>query len=82
MCSGSFPPTTRTSFWGPLVYHNQFAGFIELVLPLAVVGALEDRRRMPAYAAIAAVLYASVIASASRAGTFLASAEIVLINPK
>jgi len=74
-----FPTEYKDFVMGPFVYHNQYAGFIELVLPLAVVGALQDRRRMPAYAAIAAVLYASVIASASRAGTFLASAEIILI---
>ena len=74
-----FPTGYKDFVLGPFVYRNQFAGFIELVMPLALVGALEDRRRMPACAAIVAVLYASVIASASRAGTFLVSAEIILI---
>jgi len=74
-----FPTGYKDFVLGPFVYRNQFAGFIELVMPLAVVGALEDRRRMLACAAIVAVLNASVIASASRAGTFLVSAEIILI---
>jgi hypothetical protein len=43
------------------------------------VGALEDRRKAPAYAAMAAALYASVIAAASRTGAILVTAEILLI---
>jgi O-antigen ligase len=74
-----FPVENKEFVVGPFVYHTQYAGFIELVLPLAVVGALEDRRRMLSYAAIAATLYASVIASASRAGTLLVSIEILAI---
>jgi O-antigen ligase len=74
-----FPTEYKTFVLGPFIYHNQYAGFIELILPVAVVGALEDRRRMPACAAIAAVMYASVIAAASRAGAILATAEILVI---
>ena len=74
-----FPTGYEDFVLGPFVYHNQYAGFIELILPLALVGALEDRRRMPACAAIAAAMYASVIAAASRAGAILATAEILVI---
>jgi O-antigen ligase len=74
-----FPTEYKEFVVGPFVYHTQYAGFIELVLPLAVVGALEDRQRMLSYAAIAAALYASVIVSASRVGTVLVSAEILAI---
>jgi O-antigen ligase len=74
-----FPTEYKAFVVGPFVYHTQYAGFIELVLPLAVVGALEDRQRILPYAAIAATLYASVIASASRAGTALVSIEILAI---
>jgi O-antigen ligase len=80
-----FPSGYREFVVGPFVYHTQYAGFIELVLPLAVVGALEDRRRLLGYAAIAATLYASVIAAASRAGTVLVTLEvlaIVLLAPR
>ena len=74
-----FPSGYSEFVVGPFVYHNQYAGFIELVLPLAVVGALEDRRRLLLCAAIAATLYASVIAAASRAGTVLVTLEILAI---
>jgi O-antigen ligase len=80
-----FPTGYKEFVIGPFVYHTQYAGFIELVLPLAVVGALDDRRRLLPYAAIAATLYASVIASASRAGTLLVTLEIlavVLLAPR
>jgi hypothetical protein len=74
-----FPTGYKEFVVGPFVYHTQYAAFVELVLPLAVVGALTDRRRMLACTVIAATLYASVIASASRAGTALVSAEILAI---
>jgi hypothetical protein len=64
---------------GPFVYHNQFAAFVELVFPLAVVAALRDRPRALIYAGMAAALYASVIASASRAGAALVTAELIAI---
>ncbi len=74
-----FPTEYKDFVVGPFVYHSQYAGFVELVLPLAVVGALRDRRRMPMYAAMAAALYASVLASASRVGSLLVTAEILAI---
>src|SRR5205814_199883 len=63
-----FPSGYKDLVLGPFVYHNQFAAFVELVFPLAVVAALRDRRHALVYSAMAAALYASVIASASRAG--------------
>jgi O-antigen ligase len=64
---------------GPFVYRNNYAAFIELLLPLALLEAIRDRHRAVAYAAMAGVMYASVIASASRAGSILASCEIVAV---
>jgi O-antigen ligase len=61
---------------GPFVYRNNYAAFIELMLPLAVWKAVEERRDALVYALMAGVMYASVIASASRAGSILASVEI------
>ena len=63
---------------GPFVYRNQYAAFVEAVLPLAIVRALLDRRRSLAYTAIAAMLFASVVAGGSRAGSILCLAEIVI----
>ena len=74
-----FPSGYKDLVLGPFVYHNQFAAFVELVFPLAVVAALRDRRRALIYAGMAAALYASVIASASRAGAALVTAELVAI---
>ena len=81
--------TSRTNvFWifpalsdrvpaGPFLSPNQYAAFIELVLPLALVRAASDARRTVLFALMAGAMYASVIASASRAGFVLASLEIV-----
>jgi O-antigen ligase len=64
---------------GPFVYHNQFAAFVELVFPLAMVASLRDRGRALIYAGMAGALYASVIASASRAGIALVTLELIAI---
>jgi len=63
---------------GPFVYKNQYAAFVEALLPLALVAALRDGRHRVAYVCVAATLFASVIASASRAGAILCTAEILL----
>ena len=74
-----FPSGYKDLVLGPFVYHNQFAAFVELVFPLAVVAALRDRNRALIYAGMAAALYASVIASASRAGAALVTLELIVI---
>ncbi len=63
---------------GPFVYRNQYAAFIEAILPLAILRAILDRRHSILNSVVAAVLFASVIAGGSRTGTFLCLAEIVL----
>ncbi len=74
-----FPSGYKELVLGPFVYHNQFAAFVELVFPLAVVAALRHRARSLIYAGMAAALYASVIASVSRAGAALVTLELVAI---
>ena len=74
-----FPSGYKDLVLGPFVYHNQFAAFVELVFPLAVVAALRDRQRALVYAGMAAALYASVVASASRAGVALLTGELIAI---
>ena len=74
-----FPSGYKDLVLGPFVYHNQYAAFVEMVFPLAVVAALQRRERALIYAGMAAVLYASVIASASRAGAALVTLELIAI---
>jgi O-antigen ligase len=73
-----FDVGTSSPTLGPFVYRNQYAAFVEAVLPLAIVRAILDRRRSATYIAIAATLFASVVAGGSRAGSFLCLAEIVV----
>jgi len=64
---------------GPFVYRNNYAAFVELLLPLAIFEALRRDQDAIPFSLLAGVLYASVIASASRAGSVLATAELVLV---
>jgi len=64
---------------GPFVYHNQYAAFVEAVLPLAIVGVVRDRGRWMLYAVIVATLFGSVVTGGSRTGTILCFAEILII---
>ena len=64
---------------GPFVYKNNYAAFVELLLPMAVVEALRDRRNAAMLAVMAGVMYASVVASASRAGSILTTAEVFAV---
>jgi hypothetical protein len=72
-----FDLSTGVPTLGPFVYRNQYAAFVEAVLPLAIVRALLDRGRWLGYTAVAAVLFASVVAGGSRAGSILCLCEIV-----
>ena len=72
--AGSDRPTL-----GPFVYYNQYAAFIEVVLPLALVRAILDPRRRVVYCVVAALLLASVVAGGSRMGTILCLVEVVAI---
>jgi O-antigen ligase len=64
---------------GPILSRNHYSAFVELLLPLAIYRALRSKERGFLYAGMAAVLYASVIAAASRAGMILSTAGIVLV---
>ena len=73
-------PSGYTDFvMGPIISRNHYAAFIEIVLPIALYKALGRQGQSLLYSAIAAALYASVIASASRAGSILATAEILVV---
>jgi O-antigen ligase len=62
---------------GPFVYRNQFAAFIEPALGLAIAAAIRDRRRPLLWVFIAAALFASVVASGSRAGSIICLAMLI-----
>lgn len=62
---------------GPFVYHNQYAAFVETVLPLALIACLRGRGWI--YAVMAAALAASVVAANSRAGVFVVALETVAL---
>ena len=66
--------------WGPFVNRDQYAAFIELVLPLALVPALAGEPHAFRFAVMAAAMYATVIAGASRAGVVLTTAEIAIVQ--
>jgi O-antigen ligase len=73
-------PSGYTDFvLGPFVYRNQYAAFLETILPIALWEALRDRRRAFANCAMAAAMLASVVAAASRAGFALMCAEVAVV---
>jgi hypothetical protein len=79
---GLFPGSdlgTNVPTLGPFVYRNQYAAFVEAILPLALVRALFDRERGILYVALCAVLFASVVAGGSRTGSILCLAEILIV---
>jgi O-antigen ligase len=64
---------------GPILSANHWAVFIEAVLPIALYRAFRDHRERLLYSTMAAVMYASVLASTSRMGNVLVSLEIVVL---
>jgi len=71
-----FPSGYKDFVMGPFVYHNEYAAFMEMIVPIALWAALRDRRRAFAYCLMAATILASVVAGASRAGTVVVCLEI------
>jgi O-antigen ligase len=74
-----FYPTYQAAVLGPFLNRDQYAAFIEMVLPLALVQTFRGGRQSLRFAVVAAAMFASVIAGASRAGALLTTAEIVVI---
>ncbi len=65
---------------GPFVYANQYAAFIELILPIALTKVFSDRAGWrTVHGLAAAVMYASIFASASRAGFVLTTLEVLVV---
>ena len=74
-----FETETGSHMLGPFVYQNQYAAFIEAILPLAIIGVLRDRRRWMLHALIVATLFGSVVTGGSRTGSILCLTEIFVI---
>ena len=74
-----FIPTGSRFVYGTFPYYNHYAEFVEVGLPVVVWLAFTNPRHMLAYVLCAAVIYASVIASASRSGTVTCTCEIVCL---
>ena len=72
-----FPSGYTSDVLGPFVNRNQYAAWIELLLPIALYFAVTERRSRALYGTAAAILLSSVIASGSRAGAALVFIEAV-----
>jgi O-antigen ligase len=70
-------PTGNPDVFATFQSYNSYAQFVELALPIALWRALREGWRSWWYALAGGVLYASVIAVASRAGTVLCTAELL-----
>jgi len=72
-------PTGYPDVYATFPSYNNYAQFIELALPIALWRALREGWRSWWYALAGGILYASVIGSASRAGTTLCTAELLVM---
>jgi O-antigen ligase len=71
-----------TRYWGAFATfpnYDHYAQFVELALPIALWRALREGWQAWWYAVAGGMLYASVIGSASRAGTALCTAELLAV---
>lgn len=70
-------PTGYPDVYATFQYYDNYAQFVEIALPIALWRALREGWRSWWYALAGGTLYASVIGSASRAGTALCTAELL-----
>ncbi len=69
-------PVRFEQTFGPYVYRNHLAGFIELSLAVAIYLAIREKERRAVFLAIAAVLVSACVVAASRTGLILAGVEL------
>lgn len=79
----TFPLAQHVKAAGPFVYRNQFGAVAELVLPIGLYRVMELRHRRDTprwvFSLLSAVLFAVVVATASRAGTLLVASEMLVV---
>ena len=68
------------STFAPFINRDHYAAFCELVLPFAVYRMYERNRNSVAHIVVAAILFAALIASASRTGVAIGMSEVLLIS--
>jgi O-antigen ligase len=71
--------TGYLDIYGPFASYMDYAAFVELIFPWAVFRSLERSPRRWFYAGAAALLFASVVMSASRAGAGLLAGEFFAV---
>ena len=64
---------------GPFLNRDSYSAFIELMLPLALYEAVRGTRSAWLHGISGAIMYASVIVGASRAGSILVSLEVLAV---
>ena len=69
-------PSGQAEVFGPFQNKNNYAAFIELLLPLTLWEGLKQGRYRTVWLTLAGVMAASVVASGSRAGSALVVAEM------
>lgn len=74
-----FPSGFTDWVFGPFLNRNQYAAFMELLLPVTLVQTALDTKRSLFWSLAAGAIFASIIAASSRAGVILAGLEIVVI---
>ena len=72
-------PSRYPAVYGPFAYWNNFAAFVELVLPVTLWMGLGGRKPAIPYLLLSALEIGAVISSGSRAGTALVIAEFLAI---
>lgn len=70
-------PTGYPFVYATFAYRNNYAQFVELALPIALWRALREKQRSWWYALMSSLLFASVVASATRSGTVMCVLELL-----
>jgi len=76
---GIFETGFRDQVFGPFLYHSKFANFLELGLGAAFWSAAMNSSRRWIALAMAAVMVAAIVASASRGGAIVAGIEVAVL---
>jgi O-antigen ligase len=66
--------------WGPFQNRNNFATFVELLVPLSLWQSVRDRGNRAVWLGVAAALVAAVATSSSRAGSAIVVAEVLVVG--
>ena len=74
-----FPSGSSDALLGPFRYHNKYAQFVELFLPILLLRAFDRSKHMPTAVVAAAILIAGTVAGGSRSGFVIAVIETIAV---